>query len=81
MGIAYGAQIPYAQVILRDHFDPNGMHRLFMRDDQIQSISQKVLGKLSLLPDSQVWENAIVVIGDVFNSSRQCIDARYKSYF
>lgn len=63
-GFAYGAQIPYAQVILRDHFDPNGMHRLFMRDDQIQSISQKVLGKLSLLPDSQVWENAIVVIGD-----------------
>jgi len=63
-GYAFGAQIPYAQVILRDHFDPNGMYRLFMRDDQIKSISKKVLGKLSLVPDSQVWKDAIVVIGD-----------------
>ncbi len=63
-GYAYGAQIPYAQVILRDHFDPAGLQRLFMRDDQISLISQKVLGKLSLVPDSQVWEGAIVVIGD-----------------
>lgn len=63
-GFAYAAQIPYAQVILRDHFDPNGLYRLFMRDDQITSISKKVLGKLSLVPDSQVWKDAIVVIGD-----------------
>lgn len=63
-GYAFAAQIPYAQVILRDHFDPHGLQRLFMRDDQIKSISQKVLGKLSLVPDSQVWKDAIVVIGD-----------------
>ena len=63
-GYAYALRLPYAQVILRDHFDPYGLQRLFMRDDKIETISQKVLGKLSLIPDSQVWKDAIVVIGD-----------------
>lgn len=63
-GYAYAAHIPYAQVILRDHFDPYGLQRLFMRDDKIQTISQKVLGKLSLVPDPQVWKEAVVVVGD-----------------
>ncbi|OGK21739.1 hypothetical protein A3C23_00200 [Candidatus Roizmanbacteria bacterium RIFCSPHIGHO2_02_FULL_37_13b] len=63
-GYAYELRLPYAQVILRDHFDPYGLQRLFMRDDKIETISQKVLGKLSLVPDPQVWKDAIVVIGD-----------------
>lgn len=56
--------LPYKQVIIRDHFDVNGSHRLFMKDDHIKKIKKKVLGKLSLVPDRQIWKDAIVVIGD-----------------
>jgi len=35
-----------------------------MRDDQKKQISQKVLGKLSLIPDLKAWKNKIVVLGD-----------------
>lgn len=56
--------IPYRQVIIRDHFDPNGIQRLFMRDDQKELIGKKVLGKLSLIPDKYIWKDAIVVVGD-----------------
>ncbi len=64
MGYANALHIPYRQVIIRDHFDPNGSQRLFMRDDQKKRIGKKVLGKLSLIPDKNIWKNAIVVIGD-----------------
>lgn len=63
-GYAKASKVPYSQVIIRDHFDPNGLHRLFMRDDQMRLIGKKVLGKLSLVPDRQIWRNAIVVIAD-----------------
>lgn len=64
MGYANALNIPYRQVIIRDHFDPNGAQRLFMRDDQKKRIGKKVLGKLSLIPDRKIWKDAIVVIGD-----------------
>lgn len=61
---AHALRIPYRQMIIRDHFDPNGIQRLFMRDDQKEMIGKKVLGKLSLVPDRSIWKDAIVVIGD-----------------
>ena len=64
MGYANEADLPYRQVIIRDHFDPNGNQRLFMRDDQIKRIKRKILGKLSLVPDREIWKDAVVVIGD-----------------
>ena len=64
IGYANAIGIPYRQVIVRDHYDPDGDQRLFMRDDQIKRIRKKVLGKLSLIPESAIWKNAVVVIGD-----------------
>lgn len=64
MGYANAMHLPYRQVIIRDHFDPNGAQRLFMRDDEMSSIGKKVLGKLSLLPDKRIWKDAVVVVGD-----------------
>ena len=69
-GVAVGTSyaeasgVPYVQAILRDHFDTNGDKRLFMTDNDINAIGSKVLGKLSILNDSEMWEDAIVVIGD-----------------
>lgn len=63
-GYARALKIPYQQYIIRDHFDENGLFRLFMRDDQKQLIGQKVLGKLSLVPDLKIWKNAIVLLAD-----------------
>lgn len=63
-GYANALKLPYRQVIIRDHFDPNGSQRLFMRDDQKEKIKSKVLGKLSFVPDKSLWRDAVVVIGD-----------------
>lgn len=63
-GYANAKKIPYRQVIIRDHFDPNGNQRLFMRDDQKDLIRAKVLGKLSFVHDEEIWKNAVVVVGD-----------------
>lgn len=63
-GLAIAAGIPYRQVILRDHYDPNGDKRLFQGDDKLDLIQSKVLGKLSLVPDPAIWEDAIVIIGE-----------------
>lgn len=63
-GYASALKLPYRNVVIRDHFDPNGSQRLFMRDDQKNRIRSKVLGKLSLLSDKHIWKNSIVVIGD-----------------
>lgn len=63
-GYAKALKIPYQQYIIRDHFDENGLFRLFMRDDQKKQIPQKVLGKLSLIPDLKIWKNKIVVLAD-----------------
>lgn len=63
-GYANALKIPYRQVIIRDHYDPNGSQRLFMRDDQKNKIGSKVLGKLSIITDKQIWKDAVVVIGD-----------------
>lgn len=63
-GYAEALKLPYRQVIIRDHFDPNGSQRLFMRDDRKEQIEGKVLGKLSFVPDKSLWRNAVVVIGD-----------------
>lgn len=63
-GYANAMKLPYRQVIIRDHFDPHGSQRLFMRDDQIKRIKKKVLGKLSLIADKHTWKDAIVVLGD-----------------
>ena len=64
MGYATGSKMRYIQAIVRDHYDPHGKQRLFMRDDQMKRIRKKVLGKLSLIPDKRIWKDAIVVIGD-----------------
>lgn len=63
-GYANMLGLKYSQMIIRDHFDPEGDQRLFMRDDQIKRIQKKVLGKLSLVPELCIWADAIVVIGD-----------------
>ncbi len=63
-GYANALKKPYRQVIIRDHYDPNGSQRLFMRDDQKEKIGSKVLGKLSVITDAKIWKDAIVVIGD-----------------
>lgn len=63
-GYANALNLPYRQVIIRDHFDTHGSHRLFMKDDQKDKIAIKVLGKLSLVPDPTIWKKAIVVVGD-----------------
>jgi len=63
-GYAKALRLPYQQYIIRDHFDENGLFRLFMRDEQKKQIPQKVLGKLSLIPDSKIWKNKIVVLAD-----------------
>lgn len=63
-GYAHAAKLPYRQTIIRDHFDRDGEQRLFMRDDQIGKIGDKVLGKLSIIPEEDVWKDAVVVICD-----------------
>jgi len=63
-GYASALGLRYRQAIVRDHFDPEGDQRLFMRDDQIKRIQKKVLGKLSLVPEPRIWKDSIVVIGD-----------------
>lgn len=63
-GYARALKIPYQQYIIRDHYDENGLSRLFMRDDQKKLIGQKVLGKLSLVPDLKIWKNKIVILAD-----------------
>lgn len=64
IGYANALKLRYRQAIIRDHFDPNGNQRLFMRDDEKGTIGSKVLGKLSLIGDKQIWHNAVVVLGD-----------------
>ncbi|MEI6533511.1 MAG: hypothetical protein WCO06_06795 [Candidatus Roizmanbacteria bacterium] len=63
-GYAFELGLRIRQVILRDHFNSNGSQRLFMRDDDKKAIERKVLGKLSLVPDSKIWKDAIVVLCD-----------------
>jgi len=63
-GYATALKLPYRQAIIRDHFDPHGSQRLFMRDDQKKRIKNKVLGKLSLISDNYTWKDAVVVVGD-----------------
>ena len=63
-GYAKALNLPYRQVIVRDHYDQNGEQRLFMRDDEAKLIGQKVLGKLSFVPDKSIWQDAVVVVGD-----------------
>ena len=63
-GFSNASGIPRRQLILRDHFDPNGNSRLFMKDDDKSKIGKKVLGKLSIIADKDVWKDAIVVLCD-----------------
>jgi len=63
-GYAKNLKLPYRQVIIRDHFDPNGDKRLFLGDSEMKSLSDKVLGKLCLVPDKKIWKDKVVVIGD-----------------
>lgn len=61
---AHALQIPYRQPIIRDHANMNATQRLFMKDEDKTMIKYKVIGKLSLVPDPSIWEDAIVVLGD-----------------
>ncbi len=64
LGYARALSLPYRQVIIRDHYDRNGNQRLFMRDDELNQIKKKVLGKISFTPDPRIWKDAVVVLGD-----------------
>lgn len=66
LGTGYASALgaPYRQVIIRHHFDLHGGQRLFMRDDEINLIGKRVLGKLSLVRDPRIWKGAKVVIAD-----------------
>lgn len=64
LGYAIASNTPYRQAIIRDHYDPNGTLRLFQTDKEKQTIANRVLGKLSLIPDSEIWKDASVVVGD-----------------
>lgn len=64
VGFANASHVPYRQTVLRDHYDPNGNYRLFQTDFDKESIRQKVIGKLSLVRDPKIWEDAIAVLGD-----------------
>ncbi len=63
-GYANAMRIPRRQLILRDHFDPNGNSRLFMKDDDKAKIGKKVLGKLSIIAEKEIWKDAVVVLCD-----------------
>lgn len=63
-GFANASKIPYMQTIIRDHHDLHGSHRLFLGDENKSKIGNKVLGKLSIVQDADIWEGAVVVIGD-----------------
>lgn len=63
MGYANSLSKPYRPVIIRDHYDENGAFRLF-QGEEIDAISEKVLGKLKLVPDRRIWDGAIVGFGD-----------------
>ncbi len=64
LGYSNALKIPYRQVVIRHHFDLHGQQRLFMRDDELNMIGKRVLGKLSLVRDPRIWKDAIVVVGD-----------------
>jgi len=64
IGYANALDVPYKQLILRDHYDPNGNERLFQADYDKTKIGQRVIGKLSLVPNNRIWKDAIVVLGD-----------------
>lgn len=68
-GIAFGTSLahalraPYRQLIIRDHYNENGAFRLFQNED-IDGISDKVLGKLRLIPDRRIWKDKKVGFAD-----------------
>jgi len=64
IGYANALGIPYRPLILRDHYDPNGKGRLFQTDYDKEGIQGRVLGKLSLVSNTKIWKDAIVVLGD-----------------
>lgn len=63
-GYAQATGLPYRQLIVRDHHDPNGLRRTFMQDHEKQRIKDLILGKLSLIADPVMWKNAVVVVCD-----------------
>lgn len=64
VGYAKELKLPYRQAVIRDHFDANGDKRLFLGDAEMKKIGNKVLGKLCLIPDKKIWNDAVVVVGD-----------------
>jgi amidophosphoribosyltransferase len=64
MGYANALGIPYRQLILRDHYDPDGKGRIFQTDYDKGGIQARVLGKLSLVGGQRIWKDAVVVLGD-----------------
>lgn len=66
MGIGYarGSGIPYAQWIMRDHFDTNSDQRLFQGDNEMHAIIKKVIRKLSVLPKRSLWNGKRVGLVD-----------------
>lgn len=64
LGYANALNIPCHQYITRDHFDVNGKKRLFLQDEHMAGIGEKVLGKLLINPSRSAWKDAVVVFGD-----------------
>lgn len=62
-GFAAEIGFEYLSLIMRDHFDPNGKQRTFMRDDKMAGIEGIIDGKLSIISDNTL-EDQIVFIAD-----------------
>jgi len=73
-GYANRLRLPYRPAIIRDHYDPNGRSRIFMRDDlmndlermiaDMSEMERMVLTKLIPIPERRIWEGKVVVVID-----------------
>jgi len=64
LGLAHGLQISYEPFIIRDHYDENGDKRLFQGDNNMKGIKGKVPGKLTIVPNPQLYKDLRLITGD-----------------
>lgn len=62
-GYAVALDKPYQQLIIRDHYDADGDKRVFMHDQNKDTMRSKVIGKLSFVP-GRMWKDAVVIAVD-----------------
>jgi len=73
-GYANRLRLPYRPAIIRDHYDPNGRSRIFMRDDlmndlermvaDMSDMERMVLTKLIPIPEPRIWKDKSVMVID-----------------